>query len=78
MTLGELKNIINNLPDDLTVKVCVETPGGWVCPDGATVDVKFATKGIDWHNWDFLIVPANRMCVKNVENWSKRVEDWDK
>lgn len=76
MTLGELKDIVKDMPDDLEVKVCVETPGGWVCPDGATVDVKFATQGFDWHMGDFLIVPMNAIRVKNVDNWAHRVDDW--
>jgi len=42
MTVKELKEILNNADDYQEVMICVETPGGYVCPDGAVVGLKKA------------------------------------
>lgn len=40
MTVKELKSRLEGMEDDAQVNICVETPGGWLCPDGATVGIK--------------------------------------
>lgn len=75
MTVGELKKALEGVEDDMPVYVCIETPGGFVCPDGATVDVKTATEGMDWHDDQLLIVPKYRLRLRDdaeVEKWSRR------
>lgn len=75
MTVGELKKALEEVPDFLIVQVCVETPGAYVCPDGATVDVRMAVEGMDWHMSDFLIIPKYRLKLKDedeVEKWANR------
>lgn len=74
MTLGELRKAINGYPDDMPVHVCVETPGGFVCPDVATVDVRMAVEGMDWHMGQMLIVPKYQLRIKEseIEKWKDR------
>lgn len=75
MTVGELKKTLEGVPDDLNVQVCIETPGAYVCPDGATVDVRMAIEGMDWHMSDFLIVPKYQLKLRDddeVRKWAKR------
>lgn len=71
MTVGELKKALERVPDDNTVQVCIENPG-YVCPDGATVDVRSAVRGFDWHMSDFLIVPKYRLKLRDdaeIRKW---------
>ena len=75
MTVKELKSILEGMGDDAQVSICVETPGGWVCPDGATVGIKGVYHGFDWHMGEVLVVPEYKLDIRNVEAWSKRRED---
>ena len=75
MTVGKLKEMLKDVPDDMSVEICVNTPGGYICPDGATVGVKMAMPGIDWHMEDFLLVPTNKLDIHDVGKWSHREED---
>ena len=75
MTVKEIKDALNNMDDDCDVYICVNTPCGWVCPDGATVGIKGVYEGFDWHMGQVLIVPENRLDIRNVEAWSKRKPD---
>ena len=34
MTVRELREVLNHADPEEVVKICVNTPGGWVCPDG--------------------------------------------
>lgn len=74
MTLGELRKAINGYPDDMSVYICVETPGGFVCPDGAIVDIRTAVEGMDWHMGQMLITPKYRLSIKEseIEKWKDR------
>lgn len=72
MTVKELKSILEGMGDDAPVNICVETPGGWICPDGATVGIKGVYNGFDWHMGEVLVVPEYKLKIKNVEAWGKR------
>lgn len=74
MTLGELRKAFAGYPDDMPVYICVETPGGFVCPDGATVDILIAVEGMDWHMGQMLIVPKYQLRIKEseIEKWKDR------
>ena len=76
MTVKELKTVLDEMEPDLKVGICVNTPGGWVCPDGCVVGVKLATRGIDWHGWEVLLVPEHKLDIHDVEEWAHpRKED---
>lgn len=75
MTVRDLKEFLNHSDPDSQVKICVNTPGGWVCPDGCAVDIKAAYHGIDWHTCEILLVPLNQLDIHDVDEWSgKHVE----
>ena len=75
MTVGMLKDMLKDVPDDMSVEICVNTPAGYVCPDGAVVGVKMAMRGMDWHMGDFLLVPTNKLDIHDVGKWARREED---
>ena len=70
MTVGELKAVLDKMEPDLKMGICVNTPGGWVCPDGCVVGVNLATRGIDWHGWEVLLVPEHELDIHDVEEWA--------
>ena len=70
MTVRDLKEFLNHSDPDSQVKICVNTPGGWVCPDGCAVDIKAAYHGIDWHTCEILLVPLNQLDIHDVDEWS--------
>ena len=72
MTVKELKDRLSNMDDDCDVYICVHTPCGWICPDGATVGIKGVYAGFDWHMGDVLIVPENKLDIRDVDAWSKK------
>ena len=74
MKVKELKGIIDMVDPELEVGIAVETPGGYVCPDGCLVGVRYATRGMDWHMGDFVIVPKYqlRMTEKGEDEWKGR------
>ena len=76
MKAGELKRILDAVDPDLEVGIAVETPFGYLCPDGCLVEVSRARQGIDWHNGDFVIVPKCRLRLtpKGLEDWRNRRE----
>jgi len=58
MTVRDLKEALEHAADEQEVKICIETPSGWVCPDGCVVNVKYvAPRGIDWHARETLLYP---------------------
>lgn len=69
MKVKELKEMLNGVDDDMNVVISVNTPGGYVCPDGAVVSVKRATLGIDWHGYDFMLIPEFKLDVSNINEW---------
>lgn len=75
MTVKELKSRLEGMEDDAQVNICVETPGGWLCPDGDTVGIKGVYPGFDWHMGEVLVLPEYKLNIKNVEAWSKRKEE---
>ena len=70
MTVKELKDVLNLMDGDSEVKICVNEPAGWICPDGATVDIHGVYMGIDWHQGDVLIAPKHRLDIHDVDEWS--------
>lgn len=72
MTVGELKKCLEESDDMSEVAICVDTPAGWVCPDGAIVGVKNVTRGIDWLTGFTLLVPQYRLEIHDAEAWAKR------
>lgn len=72
MTVLELKKCLEWYDDMSEVAICVDTPAGWVCPDGAIVGVKNVTMGIDWNLGFTLLVPQYRLEIHDVEAWAKR------
>lgn len=75
MTVESLRNALRDLPGDMTVSISIETPGGFVCPDGAVCDVNSVGRGIDWHGHEFMIRPKYRLRLRDdaeIENWRLR------
>lgn len=73
MTVKELKEVLDRAHDDQEVVICVETPSGYVCPDGAVVGIKIAcSRGIDWHSHECLLIPEYKLQIANVEKWANR------
>lgn len=70
MTVKELKDVLNLMDDDSEVKICVNEPAGWICPDGATVDINRVYMGIDWHQGQVLISPKHKLDIHDVDEWS--------
>ena len=75
MNVGELKEALKNADDEMLVKVCVDTPAGWECPDGCAIGIKAAHHGIDWHTHEILIVPEFMLDIHDVEAWGKPVKE---
>lgn len=63
MTVNELKEALNDVNGDLNVAICVETPDGWVAPQGSTCDVDMFSIGFDWLDGDFLLIPKHPLKV---------------
>ena len=72
MTVAELIEVLTNFNADANVSICVREPAGWICPDGATVDVGRIVEGMDWHNGEVLIVPKCQLDIHDVGEWEKR------
>ena len=70
MTVRELREVLNHADPEEVVKICVNTPAGWVCPDGCAVDIKAAHHGIDWHQGQVLIAPKHKLDIHDVDEWS--------
>ena len=70
MTVKELKDVLNLMDDDSEVKICVSEPAGWICPDGATVDINGVYMGFDWHQGEVLIAPKHKLDIHDVDEWS--------
>ena len=70
MTVKELKDVLELMDDDVKVGICVNSPSGWVCPDGCVVDVDSVCMGIDWHQGEVLVVPKHKLDIHDVEEWS--------
>lgn len=75
MTVKELKDVLNLMDDGSEVKICVNEPDGWICPDGATVDINGVYMGIDWHQGQVLIAPKHKLDIHDVEEWGKPVRE---
>lgn len=75
MTVGEIKKAFEGIPDDTIVKVCVDTPGGYVCPDGCAIDIRHASEGFDWHMGHFLLVPKYNLKLTDAgfEQWRRSI-----
>ena len=71
MTVKELKEVLDTAEPDWPVKVCVNTPAGWVCPDGCAIAIKSANHGIDWHTNEILLVPHCKLDIHDIEEWKK-------
>ena len=77
MKVSELKRILENADQDNEVVIEVETPSGFVCPDGAVVGIKYvAARGIDWHGHETVITPEYKLKIKNIDNWRSRKQDY--
>ena len=72
MIVKELKDFLNTMEDDNEVCIRVNEPAGWICPDGATVNVKRVVCGFDWHQNQVLIVPENELDIHNIEEWGRQ------
>lgn len=75
MTVGDLKKALARHPDDMTVSISIETPSGFMCPDGAVCDVNSVGCGIDWHGHEFMIYPKYELRLRDdsvIERWSRR------
>lgn len=75
MTVESLRHALRDLPGDMIVSISIETPGGFVCPDGAVCDVNSVGRGIDWHGHEFMIRPKYRLRLRDdaeIENWRLR------
>ena len=74
MTVGDLKKALARHPDDMTVSIRIETPSGFVCPDGAVCGVNSVGRGIDWHGHEFMIYPKYGLRLRDdsvIEKWSR-------
>ena len=69
MTVGELKKFLGGMSDDDDVCICVREPAGYMCPDGAVVDVRRVVAGIDWHTGKVLLVPNVSLDIHDVKLW---------
>lgn len=78
MTVRELREVLNRADPEEVVKICVNTPGGWVCPDGCAVDIKAAYHGIDWHTFEILLVPMFALDIHDVDSWKNPSRKEDK
>ena len=72
MTVAKLIGALTNFNANAKVSICVQEPDGWICPDGATVDVDRIVAGMDWHNGEVLIVPEHKLDIHDVDEWSRR------
>ena len=75
MTVRELREVLNRANPEEVVKICVNTPGGWICPDGCAVDIKAVYHGIDFHTQEILLVPLHKLDIHDVEEWGKPVQE---
>lgn len=53
------------------VYISVREPLGWMCPDGATVELKKVCDGMDWHQGDIMLVPKHELDIHDVDEWSR-------
>lgn len=67
MTVKKLRELLDGLDDDFRVTISCETPDGWVCPDGCTVDLNTAYRGFDWHGHEFVLIPEKRLIYTKKE-----------
>lgn len=73
MNVFELRKILESVPGSNEVRVCINEPPGWICPDGATVGLKMAIEeGIDWHQGHTLLVPEFRLDIANPDDWRQK------
>ena len=72
MTAREFKERLSNIADDDEVEISVNTPAGWVCPDGALVPVEGVYQGFDWHTGKVIIIPKCKLDIHSIEDWSGR------
>ena len=72
MTAGSLKKILDDVDPACRVTISVNTPGGWICPDGCTIEVKAAHHGIDWHMQEVIIVPEHALDIHDISSWASR------
>ena len=70
MTVKELKSVLELMNDDAPVKIRVNEPAGWMCPDGCVVDVDGVCTGFDWHQGEVLVVPKHNLDIHDIEEWS--------
>ena len=71
MTVKELKDVLDKMEPDMRVGICVNTPSGWICPDGCVIDVDSICMGFDWHQGEVLVVPKHRLDIHDVDEWAK-------
>lgn len=75
MTVGEVKKLLDGHPDDMPVRISIETPPGFVCPDGALCDIRLVARGIDWHGHEVIVVPRYELRLRDdaeVDKWRNR------
>ena len=78
MTVLELKEWLNKLPinaNGMNVGIAVQTPGGYVCPDGCLVDVDTIHEGFDWHMNDVILVPTVSLKIADIDEWKNHGKD---
>lgn len=68
MLVKELKELLDGVDENLHVMVTCEEPPGMICPDGCAVDIDRGCRGIDWHGFDFLLIPHKRLYLKDDRN----------
>lgn len=78
MTVKELKEVLGRMKDDSEVYIYVNEPAGFICPDGAVVEVKNVFCGFDWHMGKVLIVPKYRLNIQDVDEWSGKTKKENK
>ena len=80
MTLDQLKERVDWLVEhhkhpikggkmgcDQQVKILIESPRNFVCPDGAVVGIDWIGLGIDWHGHEILIKPKGKLKLVDGE-----------
>lgn len=78
MKVRELIEVLTKANLENEVKVCINEPPGWICPDGAAVGLKMAIEeGIDWHQGHTLLVPEFRLDIANPDDWRQKEEEED-
>lgn len=73
MKVKELIKILEKSDPENEVSISVNTPGGFICPDGAMIGIKTAcSRGIDWHGHEAILIPEYSLDVHDIDAWASR------